>query len=40
MNEITNRDVERYMVGLLPAHDAVMKKMEAEAAHRPTDIAS
>jgi predicted O-methyltransferase YrrM len=38
MNEITNREVERYMYDLLPRRDAVLRKMETEAAKRSIPI--
>jgi caffeoyl-CoA O-methyltransferase len=38
MNEITHRKVERYMYDLLPSRDAVLEKMEAEAAKRSIPI--
>ncbi|MFI5175277.1 MAG: O-methyltransferase [Terriglobia bacterium] len=38
MNEITNRDVERYMHDLIPPRDAVLRKMESEAAKRSIPI--
>jgi predicted O-methyltransferase YrrM len=38
MNEITNREVERYIYDLLPPRDAVLRKMEAEAGKRAIPI--
>ncbi|MBZ5535905.1 MAG: O-methyltransferase [Acidobacteriia bacterium] len=38
MNEITNREVERYIYDLLPPRDVVLRKMEAEAAKRAIPI--
>jgi caffeoyl-CoA O-methyltransferase len=38
MNEITNRDVERYMHDLISPRDAVLRKMESEAAKRSIPI--
>jgi len=38
MNEITNREVERYMYDLLPRRDAVLRKMEDEAEKRSIPI--
>jgi caffeoyl-CoA O-methyltransferase len=38
MNEITNRDVEHYMHDLIPPRDAVLRKMESEAAKRSIPI--
>ncbi|MBZ5552988.1 MAG: O-methyltransferase [Acidobacteriia bacterium] len=38
MNEITNREVERYVYDLLPRRDAVLRRMETEATKRSIPI--